>query len=89
MRVWNSSPAVSSNAGEAKSGIGVDMMIKGQEVVMFIDVADFALRIRLNCLAEPAHGCKVDSHGPSALIFRIEIPERIAVYNGRRSETSR
>jgi hypothetical protein len=28
--VWYSLPAVSSNAGEAKSGIGVDMMVRGK-----------------------------------------------------------
>jgi hypothetical protein len=37
--VWYSLPAVSSNAGEAKSGIGVDMMIEDREVVVIIDVA--------------------------------------------------
>jgi hypothetical protein len=28
--VWYSSPVVNSNAGEAKSGMGVDMMVRGK-----------------------------------------------------------
>jgi hypothetical protein len=40
--VWYSLPAVSSNAGEAKSGIGVDMMVRGKggsviDVALVID----------------------------------------------------
>jgi hypothetical protein len=41
--VWYSLPAVSSNAGEAKSGIGVDMMTEGKEVMVGVDVALLAL----------------------------------------------
>jgi len=45
---WISLPPFVSNAGEAKSGIGVDMMAKEREVVIIIDVADVALLLRLN-----------------------------------------
>lgn len=46
---WLSLPAFISSAGEAKSGIGVVMIITEREVVIVIDVADVALLLRLNC----------------------------------------
>jgi hypothetical protein len=41
---------------------------------MVIEVSEVALLHRLNCLAEPAQVRRVDSHGPSAFVFRIELP---------------